>query len=111
MPSQNDETPEEIIRRINATIENYDGNSNQLEQAIGAWFVARRFGWKVFFLMHDRKTIARHQKILGADFQAEFDDVGDLAAKSIAWTAFGKLKSFWKAVKGEIPGIKSPEIS
>ena len=111
MPMRKDETPEEIIGKINAVIENYHGNSNQLEQAIGAWFVARRFGWRVFLLMHDRKTVARHQKILGVNFQATLKSEGDLQDKSLAWKAFGDLKSFWKAVKGEIPGIKSSEIS
>lgn len=104
-------TPKQIVETIDFAIEDFQGNVGQLEQAIGAWFIGRRFGWKVLYLMHDRKTIRRHQDLLGVDFQVEMLDVGDLAHKSIAWKAFGKLKSFWKAVKGEIPGIKSPEIA
>jgi hypothetical protein len=99
-----------MVDTIDTAIKRYSGNVNALEQAIGAWFVGQHFGWKVLYLMHDRKTMKRAQEILGVDFQTELPEVGERAGKSGAWLAFGKLKSFWKVVKGEIPGIKSPEI-
>jgi hypothetical protein len=33
-----------------------------------------------------------------------------MADKSVAWKAARKLSNFWKAVKGEISGIRTPEL-
>ncbi len=101
----------DIISHIDTVTKGFRGNVNELEQAIGVWIVGRKFGWKVMLLVHDRKTIAKYEKILGIDFRAELDEVGPLAHKSLAWKAFQKVTNFWKAVRGEIPGIKSPNIS
>jgi hypothetical protein len=100
----------EIIPHIDALIENYRGNANELEQAIGVWIVGRKFGWKVMLLVHDRKTLAKYETILGIDFRNELEEVGPLAKKSMAWKAFQGVTNFWKAVRGEIPGIKSPDL-
>jgi hypothetical protein len=100
----------EIIPHVDALIENYRGNANELEQAIGVWIVGRKFGWKVMLLVHDRKTLAKYETILGIDFRNELEEVGPLAKKSMAWKAFQGVTNFWKAVRGEIPGIKSPDL-
>jgi len=99
-----------IIPHVDAVADNFRGNLGELEQAIGVLICGRRFGWKVMMLVHDRKTLAKYEKILGVDFREEFPEVGDLARKSIAWTAVQKVSNFWKAVKGEIPGIRSPTV-
>ena len=105
-------TPKHIIEVIDTAIEDFHGDVKHLEQAIGAWLVGQHFGWKALYLMHDRKTMKRAQDILGVNFQSELPEVGERAEKSAAWLLFAKkdLKSFWKAVKGEIPGIKSAEV-
>ena len=100
----------DIIPHIDSVTKKFRGNVNELEQAIGVWIVGRKFGWKVLFLVHDRKTLAKYGKILGIDFRSELQDVGPLAHKSLAWKAFQKVTNFWKAVRGEIPGIKSSNI-
>jgi hypothetical protein len=99
-----------IIPYIDPLIEDFRGNVNELEQAIGVWIVGRKFGWKVLFLVHDRKTLAKYEKLLGIDFRKELPPEGPLANKSLAWTAFKKFTNFWKAVRGEIPGVKSPTV-
>jgi len=99
-----------IIPHIDKRTQNFKGQINELEQAIGMWFVGRQFGWKVMFLVHDRKTIAKYEKLLKIDFRNEVPDVGDFAKKSVAWRAVQRVSNFWKAVKGETPGIRSPEF-
>ena len=99
-----------IILHIDKKTQEFKGQINELEQAIGMWFVGRQFGWKVMLLVHDRKTIAKYEKLLGIDFRNEVPDVGKYAHKSLAWNAVQKVSNFWKAVKGEIPGIRSPEF-
>ena len=100
----------EIIPHVDKVIEKYRGNANELEQAIGVWILGRKFGWKVMLLVHDRKTLAKYEKILGIKFRDELKDVGPLADKSGAWRAFEGVTNFWKAVRGEIPNIKSPTL-
>ena len=101
----------DIISHIDTVTKSFRGNINELEQAIGVWIVGREFGWKVMLLVHDRKTLAKYEKILGINFRFELEEVGPFAHKSVAWRAFQKFTNFWKAVRGEIPGIKSPKIS
>jgi len=101
---------EKIIPYIDERIKEFRGQIPTLEQAIGVWVVGRKFGWKVLFLVHDRKTLAKYEKILGIDFRTELPDVGPMAGKSLAWGAVQKVSNFWKAVRGEIPGIKSPDV-
>ena len=100
----------DIIPHIDKRTQEFKGQISELEQAIGMWMVGRQFGWKVMLLVHDRKTIAKYEDLLGIDFRNEVPDVGKFAHKSVAWTAVQKVSNFWKAVKGEIPGIRSPEF-
>lgn len=100
-----------IIPHIDSVTKEFGGNVNELEQAIGVWIVGRKLGWKVMLLVHDRKTLAKYEKILGIDFRKELEPEGPLAYKSLAWTAVKKVTNFWKAVRGEIPNVKSPQIT
>jgi hypothetical protein len=61
-------------------------------------------------LMHDRKSIKDYEKILQIDSKQLFPEVGPLAEKSVAYWALRKVTNFWKAVKGEIPGVRSTEL-
>lgn len=101
----------DIVPHIDKVTQDFKGQINELEQAIGMWLVGRQFGWKVMYLVHDRKTIAKYEKILGIEFRNEVPDVGRFAHKSVAWVAAKKVSNFWKAVKGEIPGIRSPDFN
>jgi len=92
-------------------IKEFRGQLPTLEAAIGAYIVGQKLGWKPLLLVHDKKTISKYEKILGISFRKELPDVGELAEKSIAWHAAQKVSNFWKAVKGEIPGIRTPEIT
>jgi hypothetical protein len=100
----------DIVPFVDEVTQNFKGQINELEQAIGMWIVGRQFGWKVMLLVHDRKTIAKYEKILGIDFRNEVPDVGEYAHKSVAWRAVLKVSNFWKAVKGEISGVRSPDF-
>lgn len=99
---------DQIIPHADKVTKAFRGNVNELEQAIGVWVVGRQFGWKVMLLVHDRKTLAKYEKILGVNFREELPEIGKYADKSIAWKAAKKLANFWKAVKGEVPGVRSP---
>lgn len=100
----------ELAKVANRAIEDFEGNGTELQNALGVLFMGQRFGWKVLYLIHDRKTIRKYQKILGIDIREEFPEVGDKAQKSYAFRAVQNVSNFWKAVRGEIKGIKSPNI-
>lgn len=100
----------DLISHLDQGMRSYKGDLTQLERAIGAYLVGRKFGWKIMMLVHDRKTIAKYGEILGLNFQETLPAEGELASKSIGWAALKKVSSFWRAVKGEYPGVKSAEV-
>ncbi|RLL52179.1 hypothetical protein D8Y20_07815 [Mariprofundus sp. EBB-1] len=100
----------ELIDLINEATLNFRGNLNHLHTAIGVLLVGRELGWKPLLLIHDKKTIRRCEEILGVEFRKVLPEVGNNADKSIAWKLAQKVTSFWKAVRGEIKGVRSPEI-
>ena len=74
-------------------------------------YSGEQYGWRVLWLMHDRRTINRSQKILDVDFREILPEQGPRAEKSLAWRALNNMKDFWKAVRGEKKGIRSSEIA
>jgi len=104
-------TDAEIIAHLDAITKDFKGSMNDLEAAIGYYMVARHFGWKPLLLIHDKQTMKKYEKILKLEFRDEIPDVGEFAYKSVAWVAVQKISSFWKAVKGEVQGIRTKQIS
>lgn len=100
-----------LAKIADGAIDNFRGNAHELQSALGMIFVGRRYGWKVLMLVHDRKTIRKYQQLLDIDVREYFPAVGDRAEKSVAYVAVQKISNFWKAVRGEIKGVKSPEIN
>jgi hypothetical protein len=101
---------QELLAHVDEQIRDYEGDLTQLERAIGALIVGRQFGWKVLLLVHDRKTIAKYGEMLKVDFKEVLPATGKFANKSLGWAAAQKVASFWKAVKGEYPEVKSVQI-
>jgi hypothetical protein len=100
---------QDLVAHLDARTRAFKGDLTQLERAVGALIVGRKFGWKPMLLMHDRKTIEKYEKILDVDFKT-LPEEGECANKSIGWIAAKKVASFWKAVKGEYPGVKSVDV-
>jgi hypothetical protein len=100
----------ELLEHVDKAIKRFSGNAAELESAIGLFFVARRFGWRVVYLWHSPATIRKYETIIGLALRDVTEEEGALARKSVAWAAVRKLGGFWKAVKGEKAGIRSTEI-
>jgi len=97
---------------IEKAIKDFRGDLTHLEAAIGAYLVGKEVGWKVAYLAHDKRTIRKFEKILGdINFREVLPEEGRWAHKSIAFVAAQKISNFWKAVKGEIPGIRSTQLN
>ena len=104
-------TPKQMESIADKAIKDFEGDVRVLQGAVGAMYVAKYFGWKAIYLMNDRRTIKKYENVLDISFQAEFDETGPLAEKSTAIKALKKVSNFWKAVRGEIPDVRTPQIS
>lgn len=91
----------ELIKHFDKAMEGFRGQAQTLESAIGAYVVGRRFGWKVLYLIHDKRTLKKFEAVLGLSFRNELQDYGDLAEKSVAFGLVQSVSNFWKAVSGE----------
>jgi len=104
-------TEKQLVEIVDRAIKEFRGDTTKLRLAIGYLFLTRQLGWKVTLLMHDKRTIKQYEEILQINSRDLFPEVGVWAHKSIAWRALGKMADFWKAVKGEIKGIKSTNFA
>ncbi|ATX79963.1 hypothetical protein Ga0123461_1549 [Mariprofundus aestuarium] len=98
---------DKFISIIDNATEKFRGDITHLSRAIGMLAVGRRLGWRVTYLIYSRATVRKYEKLLYVSIQDVLPEKGDLAEKSLAGKALKKVDNFWKAVKGEIPGIRS----
>ncbi len=91
-------------------IGSFSGDAGHLRNAIGAYFLGWFLGWKVLYLVLDRRSCRHYERLLGVRFREVCPDVGRLAYRSMAWRNFAGKKNFWKAVKGETDGVRSAEL-
>lgn len=99
-------TPEEgkrIVDLIDDAILTYrhGGQVDELEQAIGFYFIGRHVGWRPLLVMHNKRTIRKYEADLGIDIRKEFREIGPDADRSIGYRVASTLSNFWKAVSGE----------
>ncbi len=101
----------ELIQIIDRAIDQFDGDLDELESAIGMLILGRHYGWRVMLLVHSPMTIRKYQKILGISHLREvLPEVGALAHRSNAWRLVDGTRNFWKAVRGQIRGVRSPRV-
>lgn len=101
-PHISDEKAAEIIARLDNLIVNFEGQFDELENAIGMYMVGRLIGWRVLVLLHNKRTISKYEKILGGiNIREEFEPTTDFSNKSVAFEIVTKLGNFWKGVNGE----------
>lgn len=98
-----------IGERSKWAIDQFDGQSDELEMALGMLIMGYQVGWKVLVLWHSKKTIRKYEEILGITVREEFPEVGHLASRSNAYLIAEKVSNFWKAVSGEDKSISREE--
>ncbi len=100
----------QLVEIIDKAIKDFHGTLDSLTGAIGYLMVGRKFGWRIMFFMHSQSTVRKYEKILRIDSREVMPEMGPLAKKAMVWQAVQKVSNFWKAVKGEVAGIKSKEV-
>jgi len=112
-----DEQLRDLKKTIDKAIVNFRGDITQLEAAIGLAFVSEHIGWKPMMLVHDARTIKKYEEIIKRG-NAAFSyrdanlapEVGSKASKLVAWNLVQKGLSFWRAVRGQEPGVRQPTV-
>jgi len=104
-------TKQELFALVDEVAETRRGYLDEIESAIGMLIVGRHFGWKVMYLVHSKKTIKKYEEILGVKIRKVLPASGEQAKRARAWRMAENLSNFWKAVKGEVPGVKSNEVT
>ncbi|MDR3450368.1 MAG: hypothetical protein P4M15_11605 [Alphaproteobacteria bacterium] len=104
-------TDKDLLPIINKAIKDFSGDSTQLESAIGMLFLCVRLGWAPMMLIHSRATIKNYEKILGISIRDIAPKEGRMSGRSIGYIMLRRAQDFWKAVRGEIPDVRSPKIA
>ena len=100
----------EFVKIVDDAIIGFKGDAHILSSSIGMLALCRKFGWKPIYLIYNKSTVKKYEKVLGVDIRELFTEEGEIAHRSIAFKLMKKAGNFWKSVKGEITGIRSPEI-
>ncbi|CAG4885096.1 conserved protein of unknown function [Georgfuchsia toluolica] len=100
----------QLVELIDKTIKGFQGNTDSLASAIGYLMIGRKFGWRVMYFMHSQSTVRKYEKILDLKSEDVMPEEGIWARKAIAYKAMKAVSNFWKAVKGEVAGVKSKEV-
>lgn len=98
-------TPDEakrLIDIVDRAVDEFVGDLDHLEAAIGMYLMGRHFGWKVLVLIHNKRTIRRCEEILGIDIRRDLPETTPHSTRSHAYKAVLGVSNFWKAVSGEI---------
>jgi hypothetical protein len=81
---------------------NFNGQFDELENALGMLMIGRLVGWKLLVFIHNKRTIRKYEEILGINVREAFPEEGPLAVKSPAYAVVKDLGNFWKAVSGSV---------
>ena len=103
-------TEKQLVELVDKAIKRFEGNTDTLLSAIGYLFVGRKFGWRIMYFMHTQSTVRKYERILDVKSEDVMPEIGPLHKKAVAWNALQKVTNFWKAVKGEIAGVRSKEV-
>jgi len=91
----------ELMKKLDEAVREFDGQFDELENALGMMLLGRLVGWKVLALIHNKRSIRKYEEILGIKIREAFPEEGPLTHKSVGYEFIKKLGNYWKAVSGE----------
>jgi hypothetical protein len=93
---------DELNERIETVCEEFQGQSGDLYQMVGAVVVGRLFGWRVVRLTASRATWMMVTRTFG-DPKEWMPERGRLAHKSLGLSMVDKLGGYWEYINGNKP--------
>lgn len=91
-------------------IARFTGFIGELEAAIGMLRIGHSVGWRVLYMIHNKRTIKKYEEILNIDVKEYFDETGPLAHKSFVHEVYEQAGKFWDIVNGRIKVEKRKEL-
>lgn len=91
----------DLMKKLDEAVRGFDGQFDELENALGMMLLGRLVGWKVLALIHNKRSIRKYEEILGVKIREAFPEEGPLTHKSVGYEFIKKLGNYWKAVSGE----------
>ncbi len=101
----------EFVRIADLALKEFHGDFDELEKAVGMLLCGRKVGWKVLVLIHDKKTIRKYGRFSGSASASSSPRSDPGRTSRLPGNSVQKVTNFWKAVSGDIPGIRTPEIT
>jgi hypothetical protein len=91
-------------RHLHRILTTYRGDGAVLQAALGALLLGRVYGWRVLRVAYTGATYTRYQRVLELDFKEWCEPTTQFTDRHRGYEMVGKLREFWKIVRGEIPG-------
>lgn len=91
----------DLMKKLDEAVREFDGQFDELENALGMMLLGRLVGWKILALIHNKRSIRKYEEILGIKIREAFPEEGPLTHKSVGYELIKKLGNYWKAVSGE----------
>jgi len=91
-----------LLQIADKAMTNFRGQGDELESALGMLLLGRRYGWRVLYLLHSKRTVGKYERILGISVRESFPEVGPLTRRSMGYRVSEAIGKFWKAVSGEV---------
>ena len=91
----------------------FKGQLHELESALGMLRIGYAFGWKVLYIIHNKRTIRKYEEILNINVKEFFEHEngeGPIADRNYAFIFYKKWGQFWKIVSGDVKVEKRKEI-
>lgn len=102
MPQRTPEREIELLRVEREAVINFHGVLDELESALGILRIGDYYGWRVLYIIHNKRTIKKYENILNISFKTFFPEEGSETYRSIGYDIAKKIGNFWKAVSGDI---------
>ncbi|MES2885579.1 MAG: hypothetical protein V4709_12280 [Pseudomonadota bacterium] len=83
-------------------LNNFEGQVDELESAMGMLYMGHAFGWKALYIVHTIATVRKYEKILGIVAKDVFPEHTEHSDRVLGYRVLDKVSNFWKTVKGEI---------
>lgn len=101
----------DLLAIVDRAVDEFNGDLDELESAIGMLVFGRHYGWRVMLLIHSPNTIRNLLKILGIKACATYCPKWACSPTLNAWRLVDGTQNFWKVVRGQISGVRSARVN
>jgi hypothetical protein len=102
LPAPTAEEALTLLKIADQAMLKFRGQGDEIESALGMLLIGRRYGWRVIYLLHSKRTVSKYESLLGINVREFFPETGPLTYRSIGFRVSQVVGSFWKAVSGEV---------